>query len=96
MLKGLVKLIRYMDGLSGPADLQRIDQLLREADVDRDDLVQACNFNDVNYARTMFSQSPWYQLLVICWRRAKLSDPRPLRFAMRRSSRRRHCDGNGV
>jgi cysteine dioxygenase len=73
MLKGLVRLIRYMDGLNGPADLARIDALLREADVNRDDLVQACKFNDVNYARTMFSQSPWYQLLVICWRTGQSS-----------------------
>jgi cysteine dioxygenase len=73
MLKGLVRLIRYMDGLEGPAELPMIDQLLREADVSRDDMVQACNFSDVNYARTIFAQSPWYQLIVICWRSGQSS-----------------------
>lgn len=68
MLKGLVRLIRYMDGLAEPADLSTIERLLREAEVNRDDLVQACNFSDANYARTVFAQSPWYQLIVICWR----------------------------
>jgi cysteine dioxygenase len=73
MLKGLVRLIRYMDGLNGPAEMPVIDRLLREADVNRDDLVQACNFSDVNYARTIFAQSPWYQLIVICWRSGQSS-----------------------
>lgn len=73
MLKGLVQLIRYMDGLDGPAELPMIDRYLREADVTRDDMVAACNFSDVNYARTIFAQSPWYQLIVICWRSGQSS-----------------------
>jgi cysteine dioxygenase len=73
MLKGLVRLIRKMDGLGEPAELPMIDRLLREADVSRGDMVQACNFSDVNYARTIFAQSPWYQLIVICWRSGQSS-----------------------
>jgi cysteine dioxygenase len=62
-----------MDGLEGPAEMPMIDKYLREADVTRDDMVQACNFSEVNYARTIFAQSPWYQLIVICWRSGQSS-----------------------
>ena len=73
MLRGLVKLIRFMDGLSGPAELDDIERLLREADVDREDMVVACKFSEVNYARNILAKSPWYQLIVICWREGQAS-----------------------
>ena len=73
MLRGLVKLIRFMDGLTGPARLEDIERLLREADVDREDMIVACKFSDVNYARNILAKSPWYQLIVICWREGQSS-----------------------
>ena len=73
MLRGLVKLISYMDGLSGPADLQKIAKLLRDANVTREDMVVACKFNDVSYARNELAKSDWYQLLVICWKSGQSS-----------------------
>lgn len=57
-----------MDGLTGPADLDKLEELLRHANVTREDMVVACKFNDVSYARNMLAKSNWYQLLVICWR----------------------------
>ena len=68
MLRGLVRLIRYMDGLTSRADLQIVEELLREANVERDDMVEACKFSTQHYARNELAKSPWYQLLVICWR----------------------------
>ena len=73
MLRGLVKLIRRMDGLTGPAEMAEVQQLLLLADVQREDLVQACKFNDVTYARNLLSKSPWYELLIICWRHGQCS-----------------------
>ena len=73
MLRGLVRLIRYMDGLSGRADLQIVEELLREANVERLDMVEACKFCDQDYARNELAKSPWYQLLVICWREGQSS-----------------------
>ena len=73
MLRGLVKLISYMDGLTGPADLGKMESMLRNANVTREDMVVACKFNDVSYARNMLAKSPWYQLLVICWRQGQSS-----------------------
>jgi len=73
MLKGLVTLIRRMDGLTGPADMAEIEELLRNADVEREELVQACKFSDVTYARNLLSKSRWYELLIICWRHGQCS-----------------------
>jgi len=73
MLRGLVKLIRNMDGLSGPADLDDMAELLRGADVQRQELVRACKFNEVTYARNLLSKSSWYELLIICWRHGQCS-----------------------
>ena len=73
MLRGLVKLIRYMDGLTCRADLRIVEQLLLEANVERDDMVEACKFSTQNYARNQLAKSPWYQLLVICWRSGQSS-----------------------
>ena len=68
MLRGLVQLIRHMDGLSGPEHVDVIERLLRAADVSRQDMLVACKFNDQHYARNVLAKSPWYQLIVICWR----------------------------
>ena len=73
MLRGLVKLIGYMDGLTCRADLTIVEELLREANVERNDMVEACKFSTQNYARTMLAKGPWYQLLVICWREGQSS-----------------------
>ena len=68
MLRGLVRLIHYMDGISNAADLAKVEELLRAANVEREDMVQACKFNEVNYARNLLAKSKWYELWVICWR----------------------------
>lgn len=73
MLRGLVKLIRYMDGLTGPADLETVHQLLKNADVRPTDMVEACKFHNKRYARNLLAKGLWYQLLVICWRRGQSS-----------------------
>ena len=73
MLRGLVKLISFMDGLSGPAKLPQMEKFLREANVTREDMVIACRFDEVTYARTTLAKSPWYQLLVICWKQGQSS-----------------------
>lgn len=73
MLRGLVKLISHMDGLTGPADLGKMKALLNQANVTRQDMVVACKFNEVSYARNLLAKSPWYQLLVICWRQGQTS-----------------------
>jgi cysteine dioxygenase len=57
-----------MDGLCQPADLERVRELMLAANVERADMVDACKFSNVTYARNLLAKSPWYELLVICWR----------------------------
>lgn len=73
MLRGLVKLIRYMDSLTGPADLDIVEQLLMASDVTPQDMIEACQFHHSRYARNLLAKSDWYQLLVICWRSGQSS-----------------------
>lgn len=73
MLAGLVKLIRYMDSLTGPADLESVELLLQNAEVRPDDMIEACQFHNTRYARNLLAKSEWYQLLVICWRTGQSS-----------------------
>ncbi len=73
MLRGLVKLIRHMDGLNAPATMQEMSELLSAAHVTRQDMLNACHFSDRVYARTLLAKSQWYQLLVICWRSGQAS-----------------------
>jgi len=62
-----------MDGLTGPGDIETIGTLLRNADITRNDMVEACKFDQVSYARNRIAKSSWYDLLVICWRRGQSS-----------------------
>lgn len=73
MLRGLVKLIRYMDSLTGPADMDRVNELLCSANVAPSDLIEACKFHHTRYARNLLAKGAWYQLLVICWRAGQSS-----------------------
>ncbi len=73
MLRGLVRLIRHMDGLTRQVELDTLQQLLAEANVRRDEMVEACKFSNRNYARNLIAKSPWYQLLVICWQAGQSS-----------------------
>lgn len=73
MLQGLVRMIRHMDGLTGPADPATMARLISEAHVTRDDMINACKFSDKTYARNTLAKSDWYQLLVICWRYGQAS-----------------------
>lgn len=73
MLGGLVKLIRYMDSLSGPADLKTVERLLLESDVTTQDMIEACKFDNHRYARNLLAKSKWYELMVICWRSGQSS-----------------------
>jgi cysteine dioxygenase len=62
-----------MDGLTGPATTEQMAELISKANVTREDMLNACKFNDKTYARTTLAKSDWYQLLVICWKYGQAS-----------------------
>ena len=66
-------MIRHMDGLTGPASTEHMAGLISQANVTRDDMLNACKFSERTYARTTLAKSEWYQLLVIFWKSGQAS-----------------------
>src|SRR5689334_2382955 len=64
----LAKLIAYLDSVTSRVDLGVLSGLLREISVTRGDLEAACCFGVKGYRRNTISESPWYELLALCWR----------------------------
>lgn len=64
----LGELIRYLDSITGRADLAELSRLLSGLSVTRADLAPACLFGAKGYKRNTLSESPHYELLAVCWR----------------------------
>jgi len=61
-------LLQYLDSLTGRADLAVLSRLLEQLQVTRTDLAPACGFCEENYQRNVIKESPWYELVCLCWR----------------------------
>jgi cysteine dioxygenase len=64
----LGSLIDYLDSLSGRADLEVLSRLLAQLRITRADIEPVCCFGAQGYRRNTISESPWYELLALCWR----------------------------
>lgn len=64
----LAELIRYLQTLTGRAELGTLDRLLRSLSITRSDIEAACTFGVRGYRRNIISASPHYELLALCWR----------------------------
>lgn len=69
----LGKLLAYLDSLQDRADLTILSRLLRELDITRQDIEAACHFCDSGYQRNIIKESPWYELVAICWKSGQRS-----------------------
>lgn len=65
---GLAGVVRYLDSLNGRADLAVLSRLLAEISICRKDIAPACTFGAKGYRRNTIKESPWYELLALCWR----------------------------
>jgi len=63
----LASLQSYLDGLGGRADLSTLRRLLEDLQVTRDDLKPACLFQCDRYQRNLIKETPWYELVCLCW-----------------------------
>jgi cysteine dioxygenase len=61
-------LIAYLDSLTARADLDILASLLKRLNITRNDLAAACTFCEERYARNIIKESPWYELVCLCWR----------------------------
>ena len=64
----LARLIGYLDSLKERADLAVLSRLLGEVSITRADIQSAVIFGTGGYRRNTISESPWYELLALCWR----------------------------
>lgn len=64
----LAKLIGYLGSLSSRADLSVLTGLLSEVNITRQDILPACIFGTGGYRRNTIAESPWFELLALCWR----------------------------
>ena len=60
-------LLGYLDGLGDIADLPTLRRLLEDLEVTREDLSAACFFRDERYQRNLIKETPWYELVCLCW-----------------------------
>ncbi len=63
----LKPLLSYLDGLGDRADLPTLRRLLEGLDVTREDLGPACLFEKEGYQRNLIKETPWYELVCLCW-----------------------------
>ena len=73
MSRSLDDLFNFLDHLDGRAPLERLTHLLRNLDVECDDLAEYVRFSDRTYRRNLVRSGPWYNALVLCWKNGQRS-----------------------
>jgi cysteine dioxygenase len=63
----LAELISYLDSLQSRADLATLTGMLCALHVSRCDIAPCCVFGSRGYKRNTITESPWYELLALCW-----------------------------
>src|SRR5437764_114710 len=69
----LAPLIKYLDGLSARASIERLRAALAETKITAEDLREFITFDAAHYRRNLVSLGPWYEILVICWQSGQRS-----------------------
>lgn len=66
--KGLQPLMDYLEQLTEPASLSRLESLLQHTRMRRKDFGSFCNFGLRTYKRNVIARSKWFDLALLCWR----------------------------
>ncbi len=69
----LTKLLQYLDGLTGRAPIETLEQRLRSLNIQVEDVAEYARFNEANYRRNLVCSGEWYHVLVLCWRSGQRS-----------------------
>ena len=70
----LAPLLSYLNGLETErADLGTLQRLLVESQLKLEDLAGYLNFADDCYRRNLVAESPWFNVLVLCWKSGQRS-----------------------
>ncbi len=66
-------LVEYLNSLEQRASIERVQQLLDEANLTVEDVRDFVDFDSTNYRRNLVTMGPWFEILVICWRSGQRS-----------------------
>lgn len=70
----LAPLLSYLQSLKTErADLGRLQELLTDSQLTLDDVRDHLNFADDCYQRNLVAESPWFNVLVLCWKSGQRS-----------------------
>jgi len=69
----LSKLLHYLDNLTERAPIEELENRLRSLDLTVEDVAQYAQFDKAHYRRNQVRGTPWYHLLVICWKSGQRS-----------------------
>lgn len=69
----LSKLLHYLDNLTERAPIEELENHLRSLDLAAEDVGQYAKFDKAHYRRNQVRGTPWYHLLVICWKSGQRS-----------------------
>lgn len=64
----LKPLISYLESAHSRVDLSVLAKLLSELDIERADIEPVCKFGSCSYKRNTIAETPWFELLALCWR----------------------------
>jgi cysteine dioxygenase len=66
-------LVRYLDGLRSPAQLDPLVAQLNRVDVSCEEVARHISFSNRSYARNLVHAGPHHHLLVLCWKNGQRS-----------------------
>lgn len=69
----LSKLLHYLDNLTERAPIEELENRLRSLDLTVEDVAPYAQFDKAHYRRNLVRGTPWYHLLVICWKSGQRS-----------------------
>jgi len=69
----LSKLLHYLDNLTQRAPIEALEHHLQSLDLTVEDVAPYAQFDKNHYRRNLVRGTPWYHLLVICWRSGQRS-----------------------
>lgn len=70
----LAPLLGYLQSLTdGRADLAVLQRLLHESRLTVADVAEFLHFEDRCYCRNLLAESPWFNVLVLCWKSGQRS-----------------------
>ncbi len=73
MADSLQALLQYLNRLDGRAPLDELTAMLRDIEIECEDVGPYLKFSERGYTRNLVRAGEWYNLLVLCWKNGQRS-----------------------